>query len=316
MPRLLAVHAHPDDETLATGALLATWAAAGQPVTVVTCTRGERGEVIPPALAALEGDGPALGSHRRRELAAATAALGVTRSVLLDELPDAEGHPAQRQWQDSGMTWLDGATAGAAGDAPDGSLCAAPLPATVERLALVLTTERPDVVVTYEPQGGYGHPDHVRAHEITMAAVAAASTPQWAPEVWWAAIPADELSLATDELITLLSSPDGAGAPDGTRLPEVDAPVPSAVSASIDVLVDVEPVRDRLLAAMRSHRTQITAVTSIDGEHLRGCSALSHGVLAPLLRVEGYRVAAVGRRPDRLALDLPEGVRRHPSMAG
>ncbi|MBW0253823.1 PIG-L deacetylase family protein [Cellulomonas sp. PS-H5] len=83
---VLAVHAHPDDETLSTGALLATWAAAGLPATVVTCTRGERGEVIGARWAALEGDGEALARHRERELAAAVASLGATQHFL-DALP-------------------------------------------------------------------------------------------------------------------------------------------------------------------------------------------------------------------------------------
>ena len=84
---LVAVHAHPDDESLATGALLATWAAAGRPVTVVTCTRGERGEVIGARLAHLEGDGPALAEHRDHELGAALAALGVRDRGYLDTIP-------------------------------------------------------------------------------------------------------------------------------------------------------------------------------------------------------------------------------------
>src|SRR6478609_7192343 len=96
---VLAVHAHPDDETLATGALLATWAASGLPVTLVTCTRGERGEVIGAGLAALEGDGPALAAHREHELAAALAALGVGDHVFLD------GGVGPR-YEDSGMAWL------------------------------------------------------------------------------------------------------------------------------------------------------------------------------------------------------------------
>ncbi|NKY41079.1 PIG-L family deacetylase, partial [Cellulomonas septica] len=81
---LLAVHAHPDDETLSTGALLATWARAGLPVMVVTCTRGERGEVIGDALAHLEGDEPALAAHRDTELAAALSSLGVADHAFLD----------------------------------------------------------------------------------------------------------------------------------------------------------------------------------------------------------------------------------------
>src|SRR5690625_3912973 len=84
---ILAVHAHPDDETLTHGGTLAAWAQAGEPVTIITCTRGEQGEVIPANLRHLEGDGPALAAVREQELAAAAAALGATRQVFLDQLP-------------------------------------------------------------------------------------------------------------------------------------------------------------------------------------------------------------------------------------
>src|SRR5690349_18876390 len=160
---LLAVHAHPDDESLATGALLATWAASGRPVTLVTCTRGERGEVIGDALAHLEGDGPALAAHRETELAAALAALGVTDHVFLDSV----GPGGAARYEDSGMAWLGAGRAGSADDVPPGAFVAVPLDEAARRLAHVLRSRRPEVVVTYEPAGGYGHPDHVRAHDVT-----------------------------------------------------------------------------------------------------------------------------------------------------
>ncbi|WP_255449014.1 PIG-L family deacetylase [Cellulomonas sp. JZ18] len=116
---LVAVHAHPDDESLATGALLATWAAAGLPVAVVTATRGERGEVIGERWAHLEGDGPALAAHRVEELRAALAALGVRDHVFLDEVAGTD-----RRYEDSGMAWVAGARAGAAEDVPRVRSCA------------------------------------------------------------------------------------------------------------------------------------------------------------------------------------------------
>src|SRR5687767_12098904 len=102
---LLAVHAHPDDETLATGGLLAVWAQAGRPVTLVTCTRGELGEVIPPELAALEGDGPALAARREGELAAAMRRLGVTDHLFLDTVFLDTVPPGGARFSDSGMAW-------------------------------------------------------------------------------------------------------------------------------------------------------------------------------------------------------------------
>src|SRR5690625_5456031 len=124
----LAVHAHSNEETLTHGAALALWARAGQPVNIVTCTRGEQGEVIPPELKYLEGDGPALAAVREKELAAATRALGVSAQVFLDQLPlikDGAAHlpaqtapPVATRYADSGMVWLAHGSAGTAPRAP------------------------------------------------------------------------------------------------------------------------------------------------------------------------------------------------------
>ena len=155
---LVAVHAHPDDESLTTGALLATWAASGRPVTVVTCTRGERGEVIGERLAHLEGDGPALAEHRDHELDGALAALGVRDRVYLDAIPGS----ADERFEDSGMEWVGAGRAGRPDEIPPAAFVGVSLDEAAERLARVIRARRPDVVATYEPGGGYGHPDHVR----------------------------------------------------------------------------------------------------------------------------------------------------------
>jgi N-acetyl-1-D-myo-inositol-2-amino-2-deoxy-alpha-D-glucopyranoside deacetylase len=305
---VLAVHAHPDDETLATGALLATWASAGLPATVVTCTRGERGEVIGAPLAALEGDGEALARHRERELAAAVAALGATQHFL-DTLPlpadpaevaedaafaargatspaTSAGDPAGggavgARYQDSGMAWVGAGRAGAAGEVPAGALVAVPLDVAAGRLAGLLRERRPDLVVTYEPGGGYGHPDHVRAHAITMRAV----------------------ELATGDC-ERAGDGDPAAADDrrSTReaplaLPDPAGPLPSvATDAPVDLSVAVLPVRDRVLAALRAHATQVQAVTPLDHPDAVACYALSNLVLAPVLPTESYAWAP-GRAP-------------------
>lgn len=357
---VLAVHAHPDDETLSTGALLATWAAAGLPATVVTCTRGERGEVIGAALAALEGDGAALAAHRERELATAATALGATQ-LFLDTLPlpadlaeRADDVPSERvegtsgarsargahgtRYEDSGMAWVGTGQAGAAADVPAGALVAVPLDEAAGRLAGLLRARRPDLVVTYEPGGGYGHPDHVRAHAITMRAVelavgadpdtgadlggvaspaADAGAERWTPAVAWAVAPAAALRAG---YAALASDPGAsavlAGAADDRRstregplsLPDPDGPLPSvATDAPADLVVDVLPVRDRVLAALRAHATQVQVVTPLDHPDAAGCYALSNLVLAPLLPAESYAWAP-GRAPAR-PLRLPPGAR-------
>lgn len=329
---LLTVHAHPDDETLATGALLATWARDGRPVTVVTCTRGERGEVIGQVLAHLEGDAPALAAHREQELVGALRALGVQDHVFLDAVPVAPGDSAgdaagRARYEDSGMAWVGTGQAGAASDVPERAFVAAPVGEQARRLARVLRDRRPAVVVTYEPDGGYGHPDHVRAHDVTVRAVTLAAgggdeanPPHVVPVVLWAAHDESRLRAAygalagtsvADVLVAderELERPDPAGG-----LPSVAVP-----ADWVDLVVEVLPVREQVLAALRAHATQVRAVHAVDGDAaLVGCYALSNDVLAPLLPVEGYRLGLAHGRPApesslasaAVAVAWPAGVR-------
>lgn len=324
---LVAVHAHPDDETLATGTLLATWAASGAPVTVVTCTRGELGEVIGPELAHLEGDGPALAAHREVELAAALAALAVGEHLFLDRVEPVgarQPRPAPVRFSDSGMAWAGTGRAGRLDDLPPGAFVAVPLDDAAGRLARVLRSRRPQVVATYEPGGGYGHPDHVRAHEVTTRAVELAADPAWHPEagpahqvpaVLWAAQGETALRSAYAALAphedAALTAPDPAG-----PLPSVAVP-----DDAVDLVVDAPPVLDRVLGALRAHATQVQAVTAEPaGDTGRGLPdaasdagrvvaryALSNDVLAPVLATEGYRLAPGSRTAG---LSWPAGVRR------
>jgi N-acetyl-1-D-myo-inositol-2-amino-2-deoxy-alpha-D-glucopyranoside deacetylase len=311
---LVAVHAHPDDESLATGALLATWAAAGRPVTVVTATRGERGEVIGRRWAHLEGDGPALAAHRTGELADALAALGVRDHGFLDEAVGQD-----ERYEDSGMAWVGAGRAGAASDAPPGAFAFASLEEAAEGLARVLRSRRPDVVVTYEPGGGYGHPDHVRTHEVTTRALELAareddplSPAHVVPVLLWsvagrAALRRAQAALAGDAVLAAL----GPAIQDLT-LPDPAAEPPSVavLDDEVDLLVDVTPVRDRVLAALRAHATQVQAVRPVDGDDgLLGCYALSNGVLAALPVAEGYRYAPGSLRAHEAGIVWPEGVR-------
>lgn len=401
---VLAVHAHPDDETLTSGALLATWAAAGLPTTVVTCTRGERGEVIGARLAHLEGDGPGLARHREHELAAALAALAVREHHVLDRLPPPAPVPvpvlgeravdaasrspegtatapstASTRYEDSGMAWLATGRAGAAADLPPRAFVGVPLDEAAGRLALLLRARRPDLVVTYEPGGGYGHPDHVRAHQVTMRAVTLATDPTWpapapsgenrrdtpgesgttvhspdeegaqprtpatpscssgefrrdtpgvsgrtvhsaerdgpwAPAVAWAVAGEDALragyaalAVDPDARALLARQADDGRTTRPLALPDPDGPLPSvAVAGAPDLTVDVAPVRDRVLAALRAHVTQVQAVTPLRHPAAVACYALSNRVLGPVLPVESYRWAP-GYAPGA-GLALPAGV--------
>jgi N-acetyl-1-D-myo-inositol-2-amino-2-deoxy-alpha-D-glucopyranoside deacetylase len=153
--RLLLVHAHPDDESIYTGATMARYAAEGAQVTLVTCTTGELGEIIPPSLAHLAAEKEdRLGEYRIGELAAACAALGVTDHRLL-------GGPAR--WRDSGMM-------GTEGNEDPRCFWRADVDTAARALLDVIAEVRPQVVVTYDADGAYGHPDHIQAHRVAWRA--------------------------------------------------------------------------------------------------------------------------------------------------
>lgn len=166
--RVLFVHAHPDDESITTGGTIATLIDRGAAVTVLTCTRGERGEVIPLELAHVEGT-PDLVAIREQELRGALRKLGVTDGRFLGASDARRPGLPERLYLDSGMRW------GADGpepvpDAHPESLCAAELGEVAADIAAVMLDVDPDVVVTYDERGGYGHPDHVRVHEAARRA--------------------------------------------------------------------------------------------------------------------------------------------------
>ncbi len=159
--RLLFVHAHPDDETIGNGATMARYAAEGAHVTLVTCTLGEEGEVILQALAHRGSDREdTLGHWRREELRAAMSVLGVAHSVLGE---DPRRGIASR-YRDSGMAGTPSA------EHPD-AFVRADLGEVAAMVAAHIRAVRPDVVVTYDEQGGYAHPDHIQTHRVTMAAL-------------------------------------------------------------------------------------------------------------------------------------------------
>lgn len=173
---VLFVHAHPDDETISTGGTIATLVDAGVGVTVLTCTRGERGEVIPPTLAHLEGDAQNLAEHRVGELAEAMRILGVDDHRFLGE-PDARlADLPPRRYRDSGMVWGEGGPEPVP-DPDAESLVAAPLEEVAADIAAVIAAVHPDAVVSYDANGGYGHPDHIRVHQASRRAADVMSVP-------------------------------------------------------------------------------------------------------------------------------------------
>lgn len=258
--RLLLVHAHPDDETIANGATMATYAAAGVHVTLVTCTQGEEGEVLLPDLAQLAADrDDDLGAHRVGELATAMQALGVRDHRFL-------GGPGR--WRDSGMMGRP------SNERPD-CFWRADLDEAAGELVAILREVRPQVLVTYDPQGGYGHPDHIQAHRTAMRAAELAADPAYGAgdpwrvsKVYWNAVPQSLLRAYLRALRERGDTESFAGLdPDGD-LPSFAVP-DELVTTAIDGTAHLQAK----LAALRAYPSQIApegpffAVT--DGEDNR-----------------------------------------------
>lgn len=162
------VHAHPDDETLATGALIYHLATNGHEVFVLTATRGEMGEVVPGPLSSLAGT-PELELRREHELAGALQVLGASGSAFLGT-PPARAVLPERRYLDSGMRWVTEHVAGPAEHADARSLCAADETEATNDIAAYLRHVGAQLAISYDADGGYGHPDHVILHHLTRRA--------------------------------------------------------------------------------------------------------------------------------------------------
>ncbi|MPY78657.1 MAG: N-acetyl-1-D-myo-inositol-2-amino-2-deoxy-alpha-D-glucopyranoside deacetylase [Actinophytocola sp.] len=255
---LLLVHAHPDDETLTTGGTIASYAAAGYDVTVVTCTLGEEGEIIPPALAQLgAADADQLGGYRHGELMAACAALGVRHHRYLGGIG---------RWRDSGMAGMPSA------DHPR-ALVGGSVTEQANQLRTVIDEFRPRVVVGYDSYGGYGHPDHIRAHEITMAAAPGADSVE---RVFHTIAPHTPVRR---ELARMRADDDVPfRVPDDDELPVVPD---ERVTTEIDVAKHI----DDKLRALDAHATQVTVARGA-----RPSYALSNGAALPNLDTEYFEL--------------------------
>lgn len=283
--RVLFVHAHPDDESIWTGATMASYAAAGARVTLVTCTLGEEGEVVPDELRYLASDrDDRLGEYRIPELAAACEALGVRDHRFL-------GGPGR--WRDSGMM-------GTPPNDDPGSFWRADVDEAAAELVKVIRETKPQVVVTYDDHGFYGHPDHIQAHRVAWRAFWLAGDasfgegPVWTVSKFYATamplsvlpdaftLPADSEFLHVGPLEEL-----GYGAPDDQVTTVIDGCEHLAAK----------------VAALRAHRTQITV--SADGEYF----ALSNDIGQKVMATEYYtllvgklgQTAAGGRETDLFA---------------
>ncbi len=174
--RVVFAHAHPDDEALATGALIQHLTEAGVAVAVVTATRGERGEVVPGSGAPPAGSRD-LDAHREDELTAALRALGAEGPFFLGEPPARAPGLAPRRYVDSGMRWLTPTVAGPGEDAGPDAFTSATVAEAAADLVAFLESWDADLVVSYEVDGGYGHPDHVHLHHVARTAAKSSGRP-------------------------------------------------------------------------------------------------------------------------------------------
>ena len=252
--RLLLVHAHPDDESIGQGATMAKYVAEGRGVTLVTCTAGEMGEVLVPELEHLAADrDDRLGEHRRGELDAAMAALGVSDHRFLGGFGT---------YRDSGMKWHEDGHAVAGDTIHANAFWHADLTEAATLLAQVIREIRPQVLVTYDEFGGYGHPDHIQAHRVAMYGAQLAAAPSYRRDlgepweiakIYWGA-------LAESRIREGLRALRAAG--DTTTFegmdPDGDLPPMFRPDEDISCEVDAGDFVERKLDALRAHATQIT----------------------------------------------------------
>jgi N-acetyl-1-D-myo-inositol-2-amino-2-deoxy-alpha-D-glucopyranoside deacetylase len=260
---LLLVHAHPDDESIATGGVILRATDAGRRVVLVTCTRGEEGEIhnLDPASAR-----PRLAEIRETELRRACTMLGVQRLELLG-------------YRDSGM-------AGAPSNRNPSCFHRAPVGEAAARLVTILRQERPQVVVSYTADGTYGHPDHVKAHLVTAAALALLLEEGWRPaRVYWHAVPRSRASLTRQQLgVRAHRSMTEVGVPDD----------------AITTAVDVGAVLGRKFAAVAAHVSQNprNSLSAMLGQVLSAMGTFEHFV-----RRDG--ALATARCEDDLLAGIP-----------
>ncbi len=289
--RLLLVHAHPDDETIGSGVTMAKYVAEGAQVTLVTCTLGDEGEILVPELEHLAADkDDKLASHRFIELKNAMDALGVTDWRIL-------GGP--HAYRDSGMM----------GTPPNDRadvFWRADLLEAARHLVAIIRAERPQVLITYDDFGGYGHPDHIQAHRVAMYASVLAAAPSFAPDlglpwdiqkIYWTAFP---ISVMRQGIEMLKASGDTSSftAQDPDELPF------ACDDALVTTVIDAPEFAQHKVNAMRAHATQISTQD--------GFFALSNNLGVEVMGTEYYRLVrgvAAGERDEfGREIDLFAGV--------
>ncbi len=281
--RMVLVHAHPDDEAIGTGATMARYVAEGAHVTLVTCTLGEEGEIHLPEIEQLAADqADQLGGYRIHELATACAALGVTDYRLLG---------GAGRYRDSGMM-------GTPSNEHPRAFWGADLDEAAGHLVRILREVRPQVVVTYDENGFYGHPDHIQAHRVAMRAVELAAQPDVLPDagepwqvskVYWTAVARSMLAASIERFRGAEGNPFG----DIERAEDLPFGSPDE---EIAAAVDGSKYAAAKTASLRAHASQIPPTSWLltlagsDGNGPIGveCFRLVAGTRGPAGGVNGW----------------------------
>ncbi|BCB85158.1 N-acetyl-1-D-myo-inositol-2-amino-2-deoxy-alpha-D-glucopyranoside deacetylase [Phytohabitans suffuscus] len=232
----MLVHAHPDDETVSTGATMAHYAAQGAQITLVTCTLGEEGEIHVPELALLAAaEADQLGGYRLAELEVACAALGVTDHRFLG---------GAGRYRDSGMMGLDT-------NKHPRCFWQADLDAAAAELLEIMREVRPQVLVTYDENGFYGHPDHIQAHRVAMRAAKLATAEGFGPDkIYWTTVPKSVLEAGISAFAQSSDNPFAG-------IDKVEDFPFGTSDAEVTARVDATDQHEAKMAAMRAHATQI-----------------------------------------------------------
>ena len=282
---LLLVHAHPDDESIGQGATMARYVAEGVGVTLVTCTGGEMGEILVPELEHMAADrDDTLADQRKVELDLAMKALGVTDHRYLGGF---------QRYRDSGMQWHADGHAVAADDVHDNAFWNADLTEAASHLVEIIREVRPQVLVTYDEFGGYGHPDHIQAHRVATYAVALAAVPSYRPDlgeahdvakVYWGAMAASKVRQGLRDL---------RAAGDTTTFEGMDPdhlPAFMVEDHALTAEVAADDFQHAKMEALRAHRTQI----AVDGPFF----ALSNNQGNEIWGTEYFRIAKGTPAPE------------------
>lgn len=269
-PTLMTVHAHPDDETIGTGGTMAKAVRDGRRVVLVTCTRGEQGDIVVPELDTPDNH-RRLGELRAAELEAAMGELGVT------------------EWENLG--YRDSDMMGRVGNHDPRTFWRADLDEAAGRLTWLVRRHRPEVMTTYNSFGGYGHPDHIRTHDVGVRAFARAGDPAWYPEQLalehggsgpasddgglapWTPSKLYEQAIPASVRDAMREAMEQAGKPSFWTLPDDATPEQRAEfeaymakmlvpDESITTWIDISDVVDRKWAAAQRHVTQIAPDSS------------------------------------------------------